>query len=57
MKKVYECIEPLEEYLETFKVYKDEYKLDPEKEIAALADEENQPEPIELKKLVIEHTE
>ena len=53
--KVYECIEPLEQYIETFKVYKDEYKLDPDEVIAALADEESQPEPAELRKLVIEH--
>ena len=38
--KVYECIEPLEQYIETFKVYKDEYKLDPDEVIAQLADEE-----------------
>ena len=55
--KVYECIEPLEQYIDTFKVYKDEYKLDPDKEIAQLADEETQPEPADLRKLVIEHTE
>ena len=41
MKKVYECIEPLENYIETFKIYKDEYKLDPDEVIAELADEEN----------------
>ena len=57
MKKVYECVDPLEVYIETFKVYKDEYKLDPEKEVAVLADEETQPEPSELKKLVKEHTD
>jgi len=57
MKKVYECIDPLENYIETFKVYKDEYKLDPDEVIAELADEENQPEPSELKKLVLEHKE
>lgn len=53
--KVYECIDPLEQYIETFKVYKDEYKLDPDSVIAELADEETQPEPIELRKLVVEH--
>ena len=53
--KVYECIEPLEEYLKTFQVYKDEYKLDKKAVIAELADEESQPEPIELRKLVHEH--
>ena len=41
MKKVYECTEPLENYIETFKIYKDEYKLDPDEVIAELADEEN----------------
>ena len=55
--KVYECIEPLEQYLETFKVYKDEYKLDPDKVIEELADEESPPEPMDLRKLVIEHRE
>ena len=55
--KVYECIEPLEQYIETFKVYKDEYKLNPDDVIAQLADEEAQPEPAELRKLVIEHKE
>lgn len=54
--KVYECIEPLEQYIETFKVYKDEYKLDPDQVISELADEESQPEPSELRKLVVEHT-
>ena len=57
MKKVYECTEPLDKYIETFKIYKDEYKLNPDEVIAELADEENQPEPIELKKLVLEHKE
>ena len=56
MYKVNECIEPLEKYIETFKVYKDEYALDPDAEIAKLeVDEESQPEPAELKKLVEEH--
>jgi len=55
--KVYECIEPLEQYLETFKVYRDEYKLDPDQVVAELADEENAPEPADLQKLVIEHRE
>ena len=53
--KVYECIEPLEQYIATFQVYKDEYKLDKKAVIAELADEETQPEPIELRKLVHEH--
>lgn len=53
--KVYECIEPLEQYIATFLVYKDEYKLDPDEVIAELADEETQPEPAELRKLVVEH--
>ena len=55
--KIYECIEPLEQYIETFKVYRDEYKLDPRKEIAILGDEDTQPEPSELRKMVIEHTQ
>ena len=55
--KVYECIDPLEQYIDTFKVYKDEYKLDPDVVIAELADEETQPEPSELRKLVVEHTD
>ena len=41
MKKVYECTEPLDKYIDTFKIYKDEYKLDPDQVIAELADEEN----------------
>ena len=57
MRKVYECTEPLAKYIETFVVYKDEYKLDPDSVIAQLADEENQAEPAELRKLVIEHKE
>ena len=36
-------------------MYKDEYTLDPDVEIANLADEEAQPEPAELRKLVMEH--
>jgi len=57
MKKIYECRPYLDAYLETFKVYAEEYKLDPDEVIAALADEESQPEPSELRKLVVEHTE
>ena len=55
--KVYECIEPLEQYIATFLVYADEYKLDPDEVIAELADEETSPEPSELCKLVVEHRE
>lgn len=53
--KINESLEPLQHYLETYKKYNGEYKLDVEAYIKVLDDEENPPEAENLRKDVIFH--
>ena len=53
--KIVETIEPLELYLATLKKYQTEYKLDKHQVIRVLDDDENPPEPTNLRADVIFH--
>ena len=50
-----DTVEPLKEYIKTFDVFKDEYKLDPEALIAKLDDDESPPDIGQLQKDVVFH--
>lgn len=53
--KIAEVIDPLNTYIETFAVFKDEYKLDPAALIAELDDPDNPPDVMQLQKDVFFH--
>ena len=53
--QIAETVDPLNTYIETFKVFADEYKLDPAAVIADLDDDDNPPDVLQLEKDVIFH--
>lgn len=53
--KINESLEPLTQYLQTFDKFKAEYKLDVEKYIKTMDDDENPPEAEALRKDVMFH--
>jgi len=54
-KKIQETVAPVLEYLKTFDKYEKEYNLDTAKEISLFDDENDPPEPEQLRKEVIKH--
>ena len=53
--KIAETVEPLKQYIETFKGFKDEFTLDPDALIKELDDPENPPDHFQLQKDVLFH--
>jgi hypothetical protein len=53
--KIFESVDPLAEYLKTYEQFGQDYKLDPEAEIAKMGDESDPTDPDVLRADVVKH--